>query len=66
MTRPGFDQISRGSLIGEVFPSLPIPNGVLILFLVAIAASYILGAYGSWGVILLRLVQTKKRCGFRA
>lgn len=40
---PGFDQISRGSLIGEIFPALPIPNGVLILFLVAIAASYILG-----------------------
>jgi ribose transport system permease protein len=39
---PGFDQISRGSLIGEVFPALPIPNGVLILFLVAAAASYIL------------------------
>ncbi|WP_350335986.1 ABC transporter permease [Coralliovum pocilloporae] len=40
---PGFDQISRGSLIGEVFPALPIPNGVLILFLVAILTSYILG-----------------------
>jgi ribose transport system permease protein len=40
---PGFDQISRGSLIGEVIPALPIPNGVLILFLVAVAASYILG-----------------------
>ncbi len=39
---PGFDQISRGSLIGEVIPALPIPNGVLILFLVAISASYIL------------------------
>lgn len=39
---PGFDQISRGSLIGEVFPALPIPNGVLILFLVAIGAAYIL------------------------
>ncbi len=39
---PGFDQISRGSLIGEIFPALPIPNGVLILFLVAAAASYIL------------------------
>ncbi|MBO9475887.1 MULTISPECIES: ABC transporter permease [unclassified Shimia] len=39
---PGFDQISRGSLIGEVIPALPIPNGVLILFLVAAAASYIL------------------------
>jgi len=39
---PGFDQISRGSLIGEVIPALPIPNGVLILFIVAVAASYIL------------------------
>jgi ribose transport system permease protein len=39
---PGFDLISRGSLIGEVFPSVPVPNGVLILFLVAGAASYIL------------------------
>jgi ribose transport system permease protein len=40
---PGFDQISRGSLIGNLIPAVPIPNGVLILFLVAIAASYILG-----------------------
>jgi ribose transport system permease protein len=39
---PGFDLISRGSLIGEVFPALPIPNGVLILFIVAGATSYIL------------------------
>lgn len=38
----GFDQISRGSIIGYFFPSLPIPNGVLILFLVAISVSYIL------------------------
>ena len=40
---PGFDLISRGSLIGWVFPSLPIPNGVLILFLVALGVAYILG-----------------------
>ncbi|ORE94264.1 ABC transporter permease [Acuticoccus yangtzensis] len=40
---PGFDLISRGSLIGWVFPSLPIPNGVLILFLVALLVAYILG-----------------------
>ncbi|GAB4518604.1 MAG: ABC transporter permease [Roseibium sp.] len=40
---PGFDQISRGSLIGDLIPALPIPNGVLILFLVAAAAAYILG-----------------------
>ncbi len=39
---PGFDMISRGSLIGEFIPSVPVPNGVLILFLVAGAASYIL------------------------
>ena len=39
---PGFDLISRGSLIGEAFPALPIPNGVLILFLVAGVTSYIL------------------------
>lgn len=38
----GFDEISRGSLIGEVLPFLPIPNGVLILFIVAGVASYIL------------------------
>ncbi len=40
---PGFDQISRGSLIGNILPFLPIPNGVLILFIVAGAASYVLG-----------------------
>lgn len=39
---PGFTQISQGSIIGAVVPALPIPNGVLILFLVAIAASFIL------------------------
>lgn len=39
---PGFDQISRGSIIGELIPSVPVPNGVLILFLVAGVASYIL------------------------
>ncbi|ASJ73291.1 ABC transporter permease [Granulosicoccus antarcticus] len=39
---PGFDLISNGSLIGMLIPSLPIPNGVLILFLVAGATAYIL------------------------
>jgi len=38
----GFSEISRGSLIGEVIPSLPIPNGVLILFIVAAVTAYIL------------------------
>ena len=39
---PGFTQISTGSLIGAVIPALPIPNGVLILFLVAAIAAFIL------------------------
>jgi len=39
---PGFSEISTGSLIGAVIPALPIPNGVLILFSVAIFASFIL------------------------
>ncbi len=38
----GFDRISLGSLIGEIFPALPIPNGVLILFLVAVVCAVIL------------------------
>ena len=38
----GFDQISLGSLIGEVFPSLPIPNGVLIMFVVAVVCAVVL------------------------
>jgi ribose transport system permease protein len=38
----GFDQISLGSLIGDLVPSLPIPNGVLILFLVAAVCAVIL------------------------
>ena len=39
---PGFSEISRGSILGEVFPALPLPNGVLILFIVAAVAAYIL------------------------
>ncbi|AMO99153.1 branched-chain amino acid transport system / permease component family protein [Collimonas arenae] len=35
---PGFSSISQDSLIGTLIPALPIPNAVLILFLVAIAA----------------------------
>ncbi|MBX2806169.1 MAG: ABC transporter permease [Hyphomicrobiales bacterium] len=40
---PGFTDISRGSIVETIIPGLPIPNGVLILFIVAIATSYILG-----------------------
>src|SRR5258705_2191247 len=39
---PEFPAISQESLIGWLIPALPIPNAVLILFLVAIAASLIL------------------------
>ncbi len=39
---PGFDQISRGSFIGDIIPAFPIPNGVVILFLVAIVTAFIL------------------------
>lgn len=38
----GFSEISTGSVVGRFFPSIPIPNGVLILFAVAIIASFIL------------------------
>jgi len=38
----GFSAIAQDSLIGDLIPSLPIPNAVLILFIVAIAASVIL------------------------
>jgi ribose transport system permease protein len=39
---PEFPLISQESLIGWFFPALPIPNAVLILFLVAVAASLVL------------------------
>ena len=39
---PGFTQISQGSLIGAMIPALPIPNGVIILFLVALLAAFVL------------------------
>ncbi|PMS33892.1 monosaccharide ABC transporter membrane protein (CUT2 family) [Trinickia symbiotica] len=39
---PGFTSISQDSLIGMLIPSVPIPNSVLILFLLAIAASVVL------------------------
>ena len=33
---PNFDMISQASLIGYFVPSVPIPNGVLILFVLAV------------------------------
>src|SRR5208283_3953289 len=37
-----FDMISQASLIGYFVPSVPIPNGVLVLFVVAVLATVIL------------------------
>jgi ribose transport system permease protein len=39
---PGFSAIAQDSWIGDLLPSLPIPNAVLILFGVAIAAGFVL------------------------
>ena len=39
---PDFSYISQESFIGYFFPSLPIPNAVLILFVVAVVSSLIL------------------------
>jgi ribose transport system permease protein len=37
-----FSMISQDSLIGLIFPSIPVPNAVLILFFLAIASSIVL------------------------
>ncbi len=39
---PSFPEISTGSLVGSLIPALPLPNGVLILFVLALATSYVL------------------------
>ena len=38
----GFDQIALGSIIGDIFPALIIPNGVLIMFAMAVVCAVIL------------------------
>jgi len=47
---PSFSMISQDSLIGDLIPAVPIPNAVLILFLVAAAAAIILNktAFGRY------------------
>lgn len=40
---PSFPIISTGSIVGDLIPGVPVPNGVLVLFIVAGIASYILG-----------------------
>ena len=39
----GFTLISQGSLLGALVPAFPVPNGVLVLFAVAGAISWVLG-----------------------
>ncbi len=40
---PGFSDLSTGSLVGLLVPAVPIPNSVVILFVTAIVAAFILG-----------------------
>ncbi|HSW05993.1 ABC transporter permease [Aquabacterium sp.] len=51
---PEFPVISQESLIGDLLPALPIPNAVLILFLLAVLASLVLNktALGRYTVAL--------------
>lgn len=39
---PSFPLLSTGSLVGAVVPGLPVPNGVLVLFILALAISWVL------------------------
>lgn len=39
----GYTAISQGSLIGRIVPQFPLPNGVLVLFVVASVVAWILG-----------------------
>jgi ribose transport system permease protein len=39
---PSFPLLSTGSLVGSVFPGLPVPNGVVILFTLALVISWVL------------------------
>ena len=61
----GFDQIALGSLIGDVFPGLPIPNGVLIMFLVAIICAVVLNktALGRYTFALGSNEEAVRLCG---
>ena len=39
----GYTEISQGSLVGTILPAFPLPNGVLILFIVAAFVAWVLG-----------------------
>jgi ribose transport system permease protein len=60
---PNFTMISQDSLLGELVPALPIPNAVLILFLVAIVASVVLNKTRARPLHLRARAATRRRCG---
>ena len=39
---PGYTDIAQGSLVGLVLPTVPVPNGVLVLFVVAVVMAWVL------------------------
>ena len=39
---PSFPLISTGSIVGSFFPAVPLPNGVVILFVLALTISWVL------------------------
>lgn len=39
---PGYTGIAQGSLVGSIIPAVPVPNGVLVLFVVAAIQAFIL------------------------
>jgi ribose transport system permease protein len=39
---PGFSLISTGSFVGDILPFFPLPNGVLILLILAVGMAYVL------------------------
>lgn len=39
---PGYTEIAQGSLIGDLIPSVPVPNAVLVLFVLAAVMGWVL------------------------
>ncbi len=60
-----FYMISQASLIGYVVPSVPIPNGVLILFVIAIVAAFVLNRtlFGRYTYVLGSNEEAVRLCG---
>ena len=62
---PNFYMISQASLIGDVVPSVPIPNGVLILFVIATVAAFVLNRtlFGRYTYVLGSNEEAVRLCG---